>query len=107
MAPSFGTPGLKLPYTFAPTFPTKSGIVERRRECRCGATRRTCGPEIMRLLVVEDEARIAELVRSGLMRAGFTVDTAETAADAVAALEVTNYDAAILDLGLPDGDGLD
>jgi len=41
------------------------------------------------------------------MRAGFTVDTAATAADAVAMLEVTNYDAAILDLGLPDGDGLD
>jgi len=61
----------------------------------------------MRLLVVEDEARIAELVRSGLARAGFTVDTASTAADAVAALEITNYDAAILDLGLPDGDGLD
>jgi len=61
----------------------------------------------MRLLVVEDEARIAELVRNGLARAGFTVDTAATAADAVAALEITNYDAAILDLGLPDGDGLD
>jgi DNA-binding response OmpR family regulator len=41
------------------------------------------------------------------MRAGFTVDTARTAADAVAALEVSNYDVAILDLGLPDGDGLD
>lgn len=61
----------------------------------------------MRLLVVEDEARIAELVRSGLMRAGFAVDIAVTAGDAVAALEVTGYDAAILDLGLPDGDGLD
>ena len=61
----------------------------------------------MRLLVVEDETRIAELVRSGLTRAGFAVDTAATAADAVAALEVTSYDAAILDLGLPDADGLD
>ncbi|HWF63365.1 MAG TPA: response regulator transcription factor [Rhizomicrobium sp.] len=61
----------------------------------------------MRLLVVEDEARIAELVRDGLARAGFTVDTASTAADAIAALEIGSYDAAILDLGLPDGDGLD
>jgi DNA-binding response OmpR family regulator len=61
----------------------------------------------MRLLIVEDEARIAELVRNGLMRAGFTVDTASSAADAGAALEVGSYDAAILDLGLPDGDGLD
>ncbi|HYS45372.1 MAG TPA: response regulator, partial [Rhizomicrobium sp.] len=61
----------------------------------------------MRLLIVEDEARIAELVRSALARAGFTVDTAATAADAVAALEVGSYDAVILDLGLPDGDGID
>lgn len=63
--------------------------------------------EEMRLLVVEDETRIAELVRAGLMRAGFTVDAAATAADAVAALEVGSYDAAILDLGLPDGDGIE
>ena len=61
----------------------------------------------MRLLIVEDEARIAELVRNGLTRAGFTVDTAANAADARAALEVGSYDGAILDLGLPDGDGLD
>jgi DNA-binding response OmpR family regulator len=61
----------------------------------------------MRLLIVEDEARIAELVRNGLIRAGFTVDTAGSAADANAALELGSYDAAILDLGLPDGDGLD
>src|SRR4029078_10639462 len=61
----------------------------------------------MRLLVVEDGAAFAELVRSGLAGAGFTVVTVSTAADAVAALEITNYDAAILDLGLPDGDGLD
>src|SRR5579883_10036 len=60
----------------------------------------------MRLLIVEDEARIAELVRDGLARAGFAVDAASTAADAIAALEVGSYDAAILDLGLPDGDGL-
>jgi DNA-binding response OmpR family regulator len=61
----------------------------------------------MRLLIVEDEARIAELVRNGLSRAGFTVDGAATAADARAALELGSYDAAILDLGLPDGDGLE
>jgi DNA-binding response OmpR family regulator len=61
----------------------------------------------MRLLVVEDEARIAELVRDGLARAGFAVDVANTAADAIAALEIGSYDAAVLDLGLPDGDGID
>jgi DNA-binding response OmpR family regulator len=37
---------------------------------------------------------------------GFTVDIAGSAADASAALELINHDAAVLDLGLPDGDGL-
>lgn len=61
----------------------------------------------MRLLIVEDEARIAELVRAGLMRSGFAADIAGTAEDALAALEIGSYDAAILDLGLPDGDGIE
>src|SRR5438874_3784693 len=61
----------------------------------------------MRLLLVEDERRITELVRSALNRAGFTVDPFGTAADAVAALGVNRYDAVILDLGLPDRDGLE
>ena len=60
----------------------------------------------MRLLVVEDETRIAELVAAALGRAGFAVDAVGTAADAREALALTAYDAAILDLGLPDGDGL-
>jgi two-component system, OmpR family, response regulator QseB len=61
----------------------------------------------MRLLIVEDETRIAELVKASLARAGFTVDVMGLCADARAALEVTTYDAAIADLGLPDGDGLE
>jgi DNA-binding response OmpR family regulator len=61
----------------------------------------------MRLLIVEDEARIAELVKAGLARAGFAVDVVVQCSDARAALSVTSYDAAVVDLGLPDGDGLD
>jgi DNA-binding response OmpR family regulator len=60
----------------------------------------------VRLLVVEDEPRIAELLRSALGRAGFVADTVATCADARATLALNPYDAAILDLGLPDGDGL-
>ena len=60
----------------------------------------------MRLLVIEDEPRIAEILKSGLQRAGFAVDAVHRCADAREALAVTVYDAAILDLGLPDGDGL-
>ncbi len=60
----------------------------------------------MRLLVVEDEARITELLRAALGRAGFVIDAVETVADARAALPLSAHDAVILDLGLPDGDGL-
>src|SRR5262252_3881204 len=60
----------------------------------------------MRLLVVEDETRIAELIQGALARVGFTVDAVALCADARAALAVTSYDAVIVDLGLPDGDGL-
>src|SRR3954471_6142756 len=60
----------------------------------------------MRVLVVEDEARIAEIVRAALLRDGFAVDIIGLCADAREALATTPYDAAILDLGLPDGDGL-
>jgi DNA-binding response OmpR family regulator len=60
----------------------------------------------MRLLVVEDEARIAELLGAALTRAGFAVDAVRGCEAARAAFVVTTYDAAILDLGLPDGDGL-
>jgi DNA-binding response OmpR family regulator len=61
----------------------------------------------VRLLVIEDEARIAEILRKSLARAGFVVDAVASCADARAALAAFPYDAAILDLGLPDGDGLD
>jgi DNA-binding response OmpR family regulator len=60
----------------------------------------------MRLLIVEDELRIAEILKKALGRAGFVADTVALRADAQAALAVNSYDAAVLDLGLPDGDGL-
>jgi DNA-binding response OmpR family regulator len=60
----------------------------------------------MRLLVIEDEPRIAEILKSGLERAGFVVDTLRLCAEAREAFALTAYDAAVLDLGLPDGDGL-
>ena len=60
----------------------------------------------MRLLVIEDEPRIAEILKTALERAEFVVDTVRSRSDAREALANTAYDAAILDLGLPDGDGL-
>ena len=61
----------------------------------------------MRLLVVEDELRIVEVLQAALGRAGFVVDAVTTVADARAAVPLVAYDAIILDLGLPDGDGLE
>ncbi|MBI3707554.1 MAG: response regulator transcription factor, partial [Proteobacteria bacterium] len=59
----------------------------------------------MRLLVIEDNRRLAEFVKASLQRNGFTVDVFDQAGDGVAALETTRYDAVVLDLGLPDADG--
>jgi DNA-binding response OmpR family regulator len=60
----------------------------------------------MRLLIVEDEGRIVEVLRSGLERAGFVIDAVHSSLDAQHAVAGVHYDTVILDLGLPDGDGL-
>jgi two-component system OmpR family response regulator len=61
----------------------------------------------MRVILVEDHQPLSETLSGGLHRAGFAVDTAETVAEAREMLALTEYDLAILDLGLPDGSGLD
>ncbi len=61
----------------------------------------------MRLLVVEDEEDLAGALRVGLVRAGYAVDLAATVAQAEERLAVNAYDLVVLDLNLPDGDGLD
>jgi DNA-binding response OmpR family regulator len=60
----------------------------------------------MRLLLVEDNVRLLTLTRNALGRAGFDTDGVTTAADAEAALGSIGYSAVVLDLGLPDQDGL-
>ena len=59
-----------------------------------------------RILVVEDEAKISEIVKAYLEREGFTVTVAETGQDALSLLK-NNFDLIILDLMLPDMDGED
>lgn len=61
----------------------------------------------MRLLLIEDNARLASLIREGLDRQGFAVDWCETVDGAEHALKINDYDLVLLDLGLPDGDGLE
>ncbi|MBL6959250.1 MAG: response regulator [Rhodospirillales bacterium] len=60
----------------------------------------------MRLLLVEDNERLIESATLGLERVGFTVDSFTTLGEGEAAIESVRYDTIILDLGLPDGDGL-
>jgi len=60
----------------------------------------------MRILVVEDEKRIADFLCRGLEGAGYAVDPAANGATALDHIHTTDYDLVILDLMLPDMDGL-
>jgi DNA-binding response OmpR family regulator len=62
---------------------------------------------VKHILVVEDEPRIAQIVRDYLERAGFKVDVATTGEEALAATRSRRPDLIVLDLGLPKVDGLD
>ena len=64
------------------------------------------GPTI-RLLMIEDDRALAEMVATYLGRAGMTLDHRESTAAGLAAALGGSYDAVILDLMLPDGDGLE
>src|SRR6476659_8570485 len=60
----------------------------------------------MRILVVEDEKRIADFLCRGLEGAGYAVDSAGNGATALDHIHSADYDLVILDLMLPDMDGL-
>ncbi|WP_232492353.1 response regulator transcription factor [Novosphingobium kaempferiae] len=60
----------------------------------------------MRLLIVEDVAELAELIGSHLRQAGFANDIVGSAEEARILVEAGNHAALLLDLGLPDRDGL-
>ena len=60
----------------------------------------------MRILIVEDEAKVGQFVRRGLDKLAYSSTWVRTCAEAQDALAESPYDAIILDLGLPDGDGM-
>jgi DNA-binding response OmpR family regulator len=60
----------------------------------------------MKVLLVEDHDAMREMISDHLVERGFIVDAVGLAEDARAALAVASYDALILDLGLPDTDGM-
>jgi two-component system copper resistance phosphate regulon response regulator CusR len=60
----------------------------------------------MRLLVAEDDARLADLLERSLREQGYAVDVCAEGQRAVYLAAVNEYDALVLDVGLPRGDGL-
>lgn len=60
-----------------------------------------------KVLVVEDDSHIRRLLRGALARAGHQVIEAATAREAIAAFGIDKPDAVLLDLGLPDRDGIE
>jgi two-component system OmpR family response regulator len=62
--------------------------------------------EEMRILVVEDDNKIASFIVKGLKQAGYAVDRSADGEDALSLAETTAYDAAVVDLMLPKLDGL-
>lgn len=63
------------------------------------------GADHLRVLLVEDEHRLAESLARGLRETAHAVDVADTLASARLKLELERYDAVILDVNLPDGSG--
>ena len=61
----------------------------------------------MRVLIVEDELRMASLIRRGLTNEGLAADVAARGADALWMAEAHDYDAVLLDVMLPDIDGFE
>ncbi len=60
----------------------------------------------MRILVVEDDSLVASGLKQGLAQAGYTVDVAASAEAAEASLQTEGFDLAVVDLGLPQVDGM-
>jgi two-component system OmpR family response regulator len=61
----------------------------------------------MRVLIVEDEVKMAGLLRRGLREEGLAADVARTGDDAVWMARATDYDAIVLDVMLPGADGFE
>lgn len=61
----------------------------------------------MRILVVEDEMKMAQLLRKGLEEEGYAVDHSPSGGEAVWFGNENDYDAAVLDVMLPDADGFE
>src|SRR5579859_2155038 len=60
----------------------------------------------MRILLAEDEPKVAEHVRTGLVSEGYAVDVASDGDEAIWLAESNSYDALLLDVNMPHKDGI-
>ncbi|MBU3021117.1 response regulator [Aestuariibacter sp. A3R04] len=61
----------------------------------------------MKLLIIEDNQALRELLNDKLAANGYTIDAADSCTEARAFIQHVKYDLIVLDLGLPDGNGID
>jgi DNA-binding response OmpR family regulator len=61
----------------------------------------------MKVLIVEDQVRLGQFLKQGLTESRYTVTLVQTCKNAATALSESAYDVIVLDLNLPDGDGLE
>ncbi len=85
--------------------PTTDDADPARLPCR--AARDQHATVTARLLLIDDDTRLTGMVGDYLRRNGYEVDTAGSLAAGREQLKAAHYDALLLDLMLPDGDGLD
>lgn len=61
----------------------------------------------VRILVIEDDLKLSEVIKKGLEASGFEIQIENTGMGGEEAAYVEHYDAILLDLNLPDKDGVD
>src|SRR4029077_17495458 len=61
----------------------------------------------VKILIVEDQERLGQFLERGLKECAYTVQWVRNRKDALDALAESSVDVIVLDLGLPDGDGID
>ncbi len=85
------------PATAPASTPAASALASDAAPCTLG---------VMRILIAEDEARVATHIRNGLVEAGYAVDVAADGHEALWLAESNPYDALVLDIMMPGADGI-
>ena len=101
-----------MPFAHIPAFMRTYGKVSKSSGAAGGQTCKLQsgrGPEarVMRILIIEDDAKVAGAVKAGLSAEGYDVDISRTGEDGYFRATTEHFDALLLDLGLPGRDGLE